>query len=59
VRQIVSLLGRSGLTQITETQLRHVLERGKVSGQFVTKQDVMLVFNFYRKRLKDDGVLRD
>jgi len=57
VRQIVSLLGRSGLTHCTETQLRAVLEHAKASGQFVTTQDVMLVFNFYRKRLRDDGVL--
>jgi hypothetical protein len=59
VRQMVSLVDRSGLTQITETQLREVLEQGKASGQFDTTQDVMLVFNFYRKRLKDDGVLGD
>ena len=59
VRQIVSLLGQSGLTQFTETQLRDVLEQGKASGRLITKQDVMLVFNFYRRRLRDDGVLGD
>jgi hypothetical protein len=59
VRQIVSLLDRSGLTEVTETQLRSVLEQGKASGQFVTTQDVMVVFNFYLKRLRNDGVLGD
>jgi hypothetical protein len=57
VRQIVSLVARSGLTQVTETQLRDLLEQGKTSGEFNTTQDVMLVFNFYRKHLRDDGVL--
>jgi hypothetical protein len=57
IRQIVSLLNRSGLTEVTETQLRGLLERGKASGQFVTTQDVMVVFNFYLKRLRNDGVL--
>jgi hypothetical protein len=59
VRQIVALLGRFGLIRISETKLRNLLEQGKASGQFITTQDVMLVFNFYRKRLKDDGVLGD
>jgi hypothetical protein len=57
VSQIVALLGRSGLPHVTETQLRDVLERGKSAGEFVTTQDVMLVFNFYRKLLVDDGVI--
>lgn len=57
VRQIVSLVARSGLTQVTETQLRDLLEQGKARGEFNTTQDVMLVFNFYRKCLTDDGVL--
>lgn len=57
VKQIVSLLARSGLTQVTEPQLRDLLEQGKASGQFNTTQDVMLVVHFYRKRLGDDGVI--
>lgn len=57
VAQIVSLIGRSGLNKFTESQLRAVLEQGKADGEFNTIQDVMLVFNFYRKQLRDDGVL--
>jgi len=57
VRQIVFLLNRSTLTQFSDAQVREILEQGKADGEFRTKQDVMLVFNYYRKRLKGDGVL--
>lgn len=57
VRKIVSLIGQSGLKLFTEADLRRLLQQGKSNGEFDTKQDVMRVFNYYRKKLRDDGVL--
>lgn len=57
IRQIVALLVRHGMEYQTATEVCHVLEDGRAAGQFGTAQDVMKVFSYYRKRLKDDGVL--
>jgi hypothetical protein len=57
-RAIVALLARSGSKRLTEAGIRHLLENGKVSGEFSTTQDVMKVFHYYRKPLKIDGMLK-
>jgi hypothetical protein len=57
LRQIVALLAKSASNQLTEIEVRQLLENGRISGEFTTTQDVMRVFLFYRKKLKVDGVL--
>jgi hypothetical protein len=57
-RVIVALLARSGAKRLSETEIRHLLENGRASGEFSTTQDVMRVFHYYRKPLKIDGMLQ-
>src|SRR5262249_23625667 len=39
VRQIVASLARTGLSSLSETNVRHILEEEKASGTFHTRQD--------------------
>lgn len=57
VRQIVALLANHPKRNITEQEVRTLLENGKQRGEFITTQDVLKVFDYYRNQLRDDGVL--
>jgi hypothetical protein len=58
VRDIVSVLASTGRDRFTRAELRPLLERATAQGQFHTRQDVMRIFDYYRARLVEDGVLR-
>jgi hypothetical protein len=58
IRQLAALLGACQGKQLAESAVRRILEAGKTSGILKTRQDVMRIFFYYLKQLRDDGVLK-